>query len=114
MRPTPIFCANLGLFLSTCGWGWWSDRVGRRAAIIIPALIARPLAPLYLLSSNFLWSALGFIAQGMCAGGGMHGQMAPCLNERFPTEVRATAAPLCYHQGAIFRRLRAAGANLRR
>ena len=22
---TPIFFANLGLFLSTCGWGWWSD-----------------------------------------------------------------------------------------
>ena len=27
------------------------------------------------LSTNFLWIALGFIAQGMCAGGGMQGQM---------------------------------------
>jgi hypothetical protein len=43
---TPIFFANLGLFLSTCGWGWWADRFGRRSAIIIPALIALPLAPL--------------------------------------------------------------------
>jgi predicted MFS family arabinose efflux permease len=43
---TPIFFANLGLFLSTCGWGWWADRFGRRWAIIIPALIALPLAPL--------------------------------------------------------------------
>jgi SHS family lactate transporter-like MFS transporter len=78
---TPIFFANLGLFLSTCGWGWWSDRFGRRWAIIIPALIALPLAPLYLLSENFLWIAVGFILQGMCAGGGMQGQMAPYLNE---------------------------------
>ena len=23
---TPIFFANLGLFLSSCGWGWWADR----------------------------------------------------------------------------------------
>jgi len=98
---TPIFFANLGLFLSSCGWGWWADRFGRRWAIIIPSLIALPLAPLYLLSANFLWIAIGFIAQGMCAGGGMQGQMAPYLNERFPTEVRATAAAFCYHQAAF-------------
>jgi MFS family permease len=99
---TPIFFANLGLFLSTCGWGWWADRFGRRSAIIVPALIALPLAPLYLLSSNFLWIAVGFIAQGMCAGGGMQGQMVPYLNERFPTEIRATASAFCYHQAAIW------------
>ena len=99
---TPIFFANLGLFLSSCGWGWWADRFGRRWAIIIPALIALPLAPFYLLSTNFLWIAIGFIAQGTCAGGGMQGQMAPYLNERFPTEVRATASAFCYHQAAVF------------
>jgi MFS transporter, SHS family, lactate transporter len=99
---TPIFFANLGVFLAACGWGWWSDRWGRRWAIIIPALIALPLAPLYLLSSNFLWIAVGFVAQGFCAGGGMHGQMVPYLNERFPTEIRATASAFCYHQAAIF------------
>jgi SHS family lactate transporter-like MFS transporter len=46
---TPIFFANLGTFLAGCGWGWWADRFGRRWAIIIPALIALPLAPIYLL-----------------------------------------------------------------
>jgi SHS family lactate transporter-like MFS transporter len=99
---TPIFFANLGVFLATCAWGWWSDRFGRRWAIIIPALLAFPLAPMYLLSTNFLWVALGFIAQGVCAGGGMQGQMVPYLNERFPTEIRATATAFCYHQAAIF------------
>jgi hypothetical protein len=36
---------------------------GSRSAIIIPALIALPLAPLYLLSTDLLWIALGFVAQ---------------------------------------------------
>jgi MFS transporter, SHS family, lactate transporter len=98
---TPIFFANLGAFLASCGWGWWADRFGRRSAIIIPALIALPLAPLYLLSADFLWIAVGFVAQGFCAGGGMQGQMAPYLNERFPTEIRATASAFCYHQALI-------------
>ena len=99
---TPIFFANLGTFLASCGWGWWADRIGRRWSTIIPALIALPLAPLYLLSTDFLWIAVGFIAQGMCAGGGMQGQMVAYLNERFPTEIRATASAFCYHQAGIF------------
>jgi SHS family lactate transporter-like MFS transporter len=99
---TPIFFANLGVFLSACGWGWWSDRFGRRWAMIIPALIALPLAPLYLLSTNFQWIAVGFVVQGLFAGGGMQGQMVPYMNERFPTEIRATASAFCYHQAAIF------------
>jgi hypothetical protein len=28
--------------------------------------------------------------------------MVPYLNERFPTEIRATASAFCYHQAAIF------------
>ncbi len=99
---TPIFFANLGTFLASCGWGWWADRIGRRWSTIIPALIALPLAPLYLLSTDFVWIAAGFIAQGMCAGGGMQGQMVAYLNERFPTEIRATASAFCYHQAGIF------------
>ncbi len=59
-------------------------------------------APYSTSSVDFLWIAVGFVAQGFCAGGGMHGQMAPYLNERFPTEIRATASAFCYHQGAIF------------
>jgi len=99
---TPFFFANLGTFLAGCGWVWWADRFGRRWAIIIPALVALPLAPIYLLSTDFLWIAVGFVAQGFCAGGGMHGQMVSYLNERFPTEIRATASAFCYHQAAIF------------
>ena len=97
---TPIFFANLGTFLAACGWGWWADRFGRRSAIIIPALIALPLAPLYLLSSNFLWIAVGFVARDVRwrRHAGTDGAV---LNERFPTEIRASASAFCYHQGAI-------------
>jgi MFS transporter, SHS family, lactate transporter len=30
------------------------------------------------------------------------GQMVPYMNERFPTEIRATASAFCYRQAAIF------------
>jgi MFS transporter, SHS family, lactate transporter len=99
---TPIAIANIAVFVASGWWGWLSDRIGRRWAMIIPALLAIPLAPIYLLTSNPLWISLGFVAQGICGGGGMQGQMPPYLAERFPTEVRATASAFCFHQGAIW------------
>ena len=94
--------ANLVTFLASVGWGWVADRYGRRASMIIPALVAIPLAPMYLLSGNFTLIWWGFVLQGAAGSGGMQGQMATYLNERFPTEVRATASGFCYHQGAIW------------
>jgi SHS family lactate transporter-like MFS transporter len=94
--------ANLVTLLASIGWGWVADKFGRRAAMILPAAIAIPLAPMYLLSSDFTLIWWGFVLQGAAGAGGMQGQMATYLNERFPTEVRATAAGFCYHQGAIW------------
>jgi MFS transporter, SHS family, lactate transporter len=94
--------ANLVTFLASVGWGFVADRYGRRAAMIIPALIAIPLAPVYLLSTDFSLIWWGFVLQGAAAAGGMQGQLATFMNERFPTEVRATASGFCYHQGAIW------------
>jgi SHS family lactate transporter-like MFS transporter len=94
--------ANLVTFLASVGWGFVADKYGRRAAMIIPALIAIPLAPVYLLSTNFSLIWWGFVLQGAAAAGGMQGQLATFMNERFPTEVRATASGFCYHQGAIW------------
>jgi SHS family lactate transporter-like MFS transporter len=99
---TPLVFANLLVFIASSSWGWVSDRIGRRGAMIIPALCAIPLVPIYLLSGNITWIVVAFIAQGMFAGGGMYGQVPSYLNERFPTEIRATATAFCYHQGAIF------------
>ena len=98
---TPIMFANLLVFLASSGWGWVSDRIGRRPAMIIPALFAIPLVPIYLLSGNFTWVVIAFVLQGLFAGGGMYGQVPSYLTERFPTEIRATATGFCYHVGAI-------------
>jgi SHS family lactate transporter-like MFS transporter len=99
---TPLVFANLLVFIASSSWGWVSDRIGRRPAMIIPALCAIPLVPIYLFSGNFTLVVIAFIAQGLFAGGGMYGQVPSYLNERFPTEIRATSTAFCYHQGAIF------------
>jgi MFS transporter, SHS family, lactate transporter len=94
--------ANFVTFASSVGWGWVADKLGRRWSMIIPALFAIPLAPMYLLTSDFTLIWWGFVLQAACGSGGMQSQMATYLNERFPTEVRATASGFCYHQGAIW------------
>jgi SHS family lactate transporter-like MFS transporter len=98
---TPLIFSNLLVFLASSGWGWVSDRIGRRWSMIIPALCAIPLAPIYLFSGNFVWIVVAFVAQGIFAGGGMYGQVPSYLTERFPTEIRGTATGFCYHVGAI-------------
>jgi SHS family lactate transporter-like MFS transporter len=94
--------ANLVVFLASMGWGWVSDRFGRKVAQILPALMAIPIAPIYLLSHNFTLIWWAFVIQGAFGSGGFASQAPSYLAERFPTEVRATAAGFCYHQGAIF------------
>jgi len=92
--------ANLAAFLAQGFWGWFADRFGRRWSMIIPAAIAIFVAPLYLLTTDFTWIAVGFVLQGLF-GQAIYGQNPAYLSERFPTEVRATASAFCYHQGAI-------------
>jgi SHS family lactate transporter-like MFS transporter len=99
---TPIALANLLAFIASSSWGWMSDRFGRRWAMIIPALFVIPLAPFYLFSGSFAVIVVAFVLQGAAGSGGMFGQIPAYLNERFPTEVRATATAFCYHQGAIW------------
>jgi SHS family lactate transporter-like MFS transporter len=78
-----------------------SDAFGRRWSMIIPAIIALAVTPTYLFTNDYLTLAIGFSVQGLF-GGAIYGQNPSYLSERFPTEVRATAAGFCYHQGAIF------------
>jgi len=98
---TPIALANLMAFLAMGFWGWLADIIGRRWSMIIPAFFGIFVAPIYLLTSDPLWIALGFITQGFFAGA-IYGQNPSYLSERFPTEVRSTASGFCYHQGAIW------------
>jgi SHS family lactate transporter-like MFS transporter len=94
--------ANLIVFLASASWGWVADKFGRKVAQILPGLIAIPIAPLYLLTGNFTLIWWAFVIQGAFGSGGFASQAPAYLAERFPTEVRATAAGFCYHQGAIW------------
>jgi SHS family lactate transporter-like MFS transporter len=98
----PIALANTLFFLSAPFWGWVAESIGRRWAIIIPGALGIPIAFIYLMIPDYSWIVVGFALQGICATGGMHVQYPAYLSERFPTEVRATAAAFTYHQGAIW------------
>src|SRR5262249_61288395 len=49
---TPLILSNLLVFLASSSWGLVSDRIGRRWAMIIPALISMLIVPIYLLSDH--------------------------------------------------------------
>jgi MFS transporter, SHS family, lactate transporter len=94
--------ANLIVFVASVGWGWVADRYGRKAAQILPALMAVPIAPFYLITISFTLIWWAFVVQGAFGSGGFANQAPSYLAERFPTEVRATAVGFCYHQGAVW------------
>src|SRR5689334_24462557 len=96
----PFMVANILRFLGMAFWGWTADFIGRRWAMMIPAAIAIPVAPMYLFTADPLWITIGFGLQG-AFGGALYSQLPAYLSERFPTEVRATGSAFCYHQGAI-------------
>jgi SHS family lactate transporter-like MFS transporter len=99
----PIALANIATFLASCFWGFVADRLGRRWAMIIPAGIGLLVTPFYLgfFTTSYPILVAAFTIQGLFVGA-IYGQNPAYLNERFPTEVRATAAGFCYHQGAIW------------
>jgi SHS family lactate transporter-like MFS transporter len=68
---------------------------------MIPCTIAIFIPPIYLLSKDPLWITAGFILMGLIVGG--KDTLNPAwLSERYPTEIRASAAGFVYHQGAIW------------
>jgi SHS family lactate transporter-like MFS transporter len=98
----PVMLQSVLFFLSGSAWGWVSDRIGRRWAMILPALFGLIVTPFYLFTTSYTMIVVFFSLQGLFAAGGIYAQNASYLSERFPTEVRATASGFCYHQGAIF------------
>ncbi|MDR3538753.1 MAG: MFS transporter [Acetobacteraceae bacterium] len=96
----PLAFSNGLTFLASFFWGTLSDRIGRRWAMIIPAIIGFAITPFYLLTVDFTTIAVAFSVQGAFAGA-IYGQNPSYLSERFPTEVRATASAFCYHLGAV-------------
>lgn len=91
---------NIGAILGGLTFGALSERIGRRRAIVIAALIALPVLTLWAFSSTPVLLATGaFLMQ--IAVQGAWGVVPAHLNELSPPEVRATFPGLVYQLGNL-------------
>jgi len=89
---------NIGALLGGILFGTWSERIGRRRAIVIAALLAIPVIPLWAYSHTVPMLALGgFLMQFMVQGA--WGVVPAHLNELSPPAVRATFPGFAYQLG---------------
>ncbi|MGC1635863.1 MAG: MFS transporter [Candidatus Acidiferrales bacterium] len=91
---------NVGALLGGIFFGSWSERIGRRRAVVIAALLAIPLIPLWAYAPTAPLLALGaFVMQFMIQGA--WGVIPAHLNELSPPAVRATFPGLAYQLGNL-------------
>jgi SHS family lactate transporter-like MFS transporter len=89
---------NIGALLGGILFGTWSERIGRRRAIVIAAILAIPVIPLWAYSHTVPMLALGgFLMQFMVQGA--WGVIPAHLNELSPPAVRATFPGFAYQLG---------------
>jgi MFS transporter, SHS family, lactate transporter len=92
--------ANIGALLGGVIFGNWSERIGRRRAIVIASLLAIPVIPLWAYSQSAGMLALGgFVMQFMVQGA--WGIVPAHLNELSPPSVRGTFPGLTYQLGNL-------------
>jgi SHS family lactate transporter-like MFS transporter len=92
--------ANLGALLGGVLFGTWSEKIGRRRAIVMAALLAIPVIPLWAYSHTVPMLALGgFLMQFMVQGA--WGVIPAHLNELSPPAVRGTFPGLAYQLGNL-------------
>jgi SHS family lactate transporter-like MFS transporter len=91
---------NIGALLGGILFGAWSEKIGRRKAIVIAALLAIPCVPLWAYGSSVPLIALGgFLMQFMVQGA--WGVIPAHLNELSPPAVRGTFPGLAYQLGNL-------------
>lgn len=91
---------NIGAILGGLAFGALSDRIGRRRGMVIAALLALPIIPLWLFVQSPVWLAVGaFLMQFFVQGA--WGIVPVHLNELSPEEVRGTFPGLVYQLGNL-------------
>jgi MFS transporter, SHS family, lactate transporter len=91
---------NIGALLGGIFFGTWSERIGRRRAIVVAALLAIPAIPLWAYSRTAPLLALGgFLMQFMVQGA--WGVIPAHLNELSPASVRGTFPGFAYQLGNL-------------
>src|SRR5216684_1842729 len=92
--------ANVGALLGGIFFGTWSEKIGRRKAIVIAALLAIPAIRLWAYSHTVPMLALGgFLMQFMVQGA--WGVIPAHLNELSPPAVRGTFPGFAYQLGNL-------------
>jgi SHS family lactate transporter-like MFS transporter len=93
--------ANIGALLGGICFGTWSEKIGRRKAVVIATLLSIPLIPLWAYSHTVPTLALGgFLMQFMVQGA--WGVIPAHLNELSPPAVRGTLPGFAYQVGNFF------------
>ena len=92
--------ANLGAIAGAFIFGALSQRIGRRRAIALAAVLSLPILPLWAYSSTMLMLAIGgFLMQVMVQGA--WGVVPVHLNELSPPEIRGTFPGVTYQFGNL-------------
>jgi SHS family lactate transporter-like MFS transporter len=92
---------NLGALIGGIYVGGLSQRIGRRRAIVIAALLALPVIPLWAFSHTAVMLALGAFLMQFCVQGAW-GVIPAHLTELSPNELRGTFTGFAYQLGNLF------------
>ena len=97
---TVSIIGSIGALLGGICFGTWSERIGRRRAIAIAALLSIPMIPLWAYSHTAAMLAVGgFLMQFMVQGA--WGVIPAHLNELSPPAVRGTFPGFAYQLGNL-------------
>ena len=92
---------NVGAIVGGVLFGAWSERLGRRKAIIFAALLALPVLPLWAFAQTPILLGLGAFLMQISVQGAW-GIIPTHLNELSPDAVRGTFPGLMYQLGNLF------------
>lgn len=96
-----VIIYNVGALLGGILFGTLSEKIGRKTAIVIAALLAIPVIPLWAYSRTVPMLAMGgFLMQFMVQGA--WGVIPAHLNELSPSAVRGTFPGVAYQLGNLF------------
>jgi MFS transporter, SHS family, lactate transporter len=91
---------NLGAIAGGLFFGAWSEKVGRKKAIVVAALLALPIIPIWSHGTSPLSLGIGVFLLQICVQGAW-GVVPAHLNELSPGDVRGTLPGFAYQGGNL-------------
>ena len=91
---------NVGAIIGGIGFGYLSERFGRRRTIVLGALLSLPVLPLWAFSSGAVMLAIGAFLMQVTVQGAW-GVVPAHLNELSPDEARGTFPGFTYQLGNL-------------